>query len=156
MQRDSDGWVKYREARGEHDCMIDDSKNWLGSQRCAYHWECQGSRQCTRGTFEKGDGWCAGDSSCPELGPLDHYDDDGDIAWNHGSSRNYDGVLNVTHAKKFDPSLVIDLNGTEFNLDHLEEYGPDSMGPGWSKAEDGNGRNFKAKKNQYKTSLEYQ
>ena len=28
--KDSITWIKYREARGEHDCMIDENKNWLG------------------------------------------------------------------------------------------------------------------------------
>ena len=55
---DSLTWIKYRESRGEHDCLIDENKNWLGVQRCAYSWECRGARQCQKGTFEKGDGWC--------------------------------------------------------------------------------------------------
>ena len=76
---DSSAWKKYREARGEHDCLIDEAKNWLGSQRCAYSWECRGARQCQKGTFEKGDGWCTGTSACPEMGPLDHYDEDGNV-----------------------------------------------------------------------------
>lgn len=88
------------------------------------------------------------------MGPLDHYDEDGNVAWNHGSARNYDGIANYTEMKKADPSLVIDLNGTEFDLDHIEEYGPDSMGPGWNKAPKGNGRNYKAKdQNKYKLAL---
>ena len=94
--KESKEWIKYRESRGEHDCLIDENKNWLGIQRCAYGWECRGARQCTRGTFEKGDGWCAGVSACPEMGPLDHYDADGDVDWNHGSARNYDGIGNTT------------------------------------------------------------
>ena len=90
------------------------------------------------------------------MGPLDHYDEDGNVDWNHGTSRNYEGIANVTDLKKVDPSLVIDLNGTEFNLDNLEDYNMESMGPGWNRGPNGNGRNYKAaqKKLPYKTSLE--
>ena len=79
LGNDTKAWIEYREKRGEHDCMIDESKNWLGNQKCAYSWECKGSRQCTRGEFNKGDGWCQGSSSCPDMGPLDFYDKDGNI-----------------------------------------------------------------------------
>ena len=92
------------------------------------------------------------------MGPLDKYNEEGDIVWNHGSAENYDGIANITEQKKVDPTLVIDLNGTEFNLDNLEDYTIESSGPGWNKAKDGNGRNFKAQKKShdlpYKTSLE--
>lgn len=90
------------------------------------------------------------------MGPLDHYDEDGNVDWNHGTSRNYEGIANYTEMKKTDPSLVIDLNGTEFDLDNLEDYAPDSMGPGWNRGPDGNGRNYKAsyKKLPYKTSMD--
>ena len=57
-RKDTQAWIKYRESRGEHDCMIDETKNWLGPSKCAYAWECQGSRQCTRGEYNKGDGFC--------------------------------------------------------------------------------------------------
>ena len=95
-------------------------------------------------------------SACPEMGPLDHYDEDGDVDWNHGSARNYEGIGNATEMKKVDPSLVIDLNGTEFNLDNLEEYSVESSGPGWNRGPNGNGRNYKAKSKKlpYATSLE--
>ena len=94
------------------------------------------------------------------MGPLDHYDEDGNVQWNHGSPRNYEGIENLTlvakEKKAIDPSLVIDISGTEFDLDHLEEYSPESMGPGWNKGPNGNGRGFKAQKQDlpYKTSLE--
>lgn len=88
------------------------------------------------------------------MGPLDSYDEDGDVSWNHGSSRNYEGIANYTDMKKTDPSLVIDLNGTEFDLDNLEDYAPDSSGPGWNRGPRGNGRNYKAKKLPYKTSMD--
>ena len=43
--------------------------------------------------------------------------------------------------KKFDPSLVIDLTGIEFDTKDLEDYSQESMGPGWNKGPNGNGRN---------------
>ena len=30
VRKDSRTWIKYREARGEHDCSINESQNWLG------------------------------------------------------------------------------------------------------------------------------
>ena len=34
IKKDSRAWIKYREGRGEHDCSINESHNWLGSQEC--------------------------------------------------------------------------------------------------------------------------
>ena len=31
IKKDSRAWVKYRQERGEHDCSINESNNWLGS-----------------------------------------------------------------------------------------------------------------------------
>ena len=45
---------------------------------------------CTRGKAEN-DGWCTGDSLCPELGPLDFHDADGNVVWNSGSPKLTDG-----------------------------------------------------------------
>ena len=73
-------WKQYRSARGEHDCAINEARNWYGSQRCVEGWECQGARDCTRSTKDLG--WCTGDSSCPNMGPLDYHDEDGNIKWN--------------------------------------------------------------------------
>ena len=66
---------------------------------------------CQNNKYQSGDGWCVGDSLCPELGPLDKYDDDGvTVKWNHGSAENYDGFHNETAQGKIDQSLVIDLS----------------------------------------------
>ena len=97
---DSKSWIMYRSSRGEQDCNIDESKNWLGNTLCAYSWECQGARMCTRGGYKKDDGWCSGDSLCPQLGPLDYYDENHDVVWNHGSPRNWEGVPNNTYPIK--------------------------------------------------------
>ena len=47
---------------------------------------------------------------CPELGPLDYINSDGDIEWNHGSPQNYDGMYNKTASEwtdKVDNALII-------------------------------------------------
>ena len=38
---------------------------------------------CTRGKADN-DGWCTGDSLCPEMGPLDFHDEEGNVVWNKG------------------------------------------------------------------------
>ena len=50
---------------------------------------------------------------CPELGPLDYINTDGDIEWNHGSPQNYEGIYNKTASAwtdKVDRAMVIDLS----------------------------------------------
>ena len=47
---DPTAWKEYRDARGEHDCAINEARNWYGSQRCVEGFECMGARDCTRGT----------------------------------------------------------------------------------------------------------
>lgn len=51
---------------------------------------------CTRGNYNRDNGWCNGDALCPQLGPLDFVDKNGGIVWNHGSPQNYDGFYNTT------------------------------------------------------------
>ena len=81
-------WKEYRSKRGDHDCMINEMNNWYGSQRCVEGFECQGARDCERGTKKLG--WCTGDSSCPNMGPLDYHDEDGNIKWNLGKKGTWD------------------------------------------------------------------
>ena len=72
-------WKEYEAARGQHDCEINELNNWFGSARCLESWECQGARNCETGV--ESFGWCVGDSSCPQLGPLDYHDMYGNIKW---------------------------------------------------------------------------
>ena len=81
-------WKSYKDQRGEHDCAINEMNNFFGSQRCMEGFECQGARDCTRGTASLG--WCTGDSACPNMGPLDYHDKDGDIHWNLGKRGTWD------------------------------------------------------------------
>ena len=116
MLEDKNAWTKYKESRGETDCRIDETKNWMGWSRCAYSWECQGARLCQDNKYQQGDGWCVGDSLCPQLGPLDKWEEDGvTVKWNAGSPENYDGFHNVTSQGKIDQSLVIDLSEPKVN-----------------------------------------
>ena len=85
---DPSAWKEYRDARGEHDCAINEMNNWYGSQRCVQGFECQGARDCTRGVQDLG--WCTGDSACPNMGPLDYHDKDGNIKWNLGQQGTWD------------------------------------------------------------------
>ena len=87
---DTSAWDDYKSTRGDHDCKINENKNWLGIQRCAYNWECKGGRICSRFNPGKDDGWCSGDSLCAEMGPLDYFNKDGQIVWAAGSG-TYDG-----------------------------------------------------------------
>ena len=48
---------------------------------------------CTRGKADN-DGWCTGDSLCPELGPLDFHDEEGNVVWNKGGHELTDGEPN--------------------------------------------------------------
>ena len=70
---DKKEWEAYRTRKGEHDCAIKEDSNWFGAQRCFDSWECQGARMCERGLTKVG--WCSGDSSCPNMGPLDYHDE---------------------------------------------------------------------------------
>ena len=42
----------------EHDCLIDESRNAMGANRCAANAECRGDRTCSVS------GWCHGDAGC--------------------------------------------------------------------------------------------
>uniref|UniRef100_A0A7S3IGH4 Uncharacterized protein n=1 Tax=Strombidium inclinatum TaxID=197538 RepID=A0A7S3IGH4_9SPIT len=88
---DPKAWDSYHNARGNHDCAIKEADNWYGSQRCWQSWECQGARMCERAGGPVG--WCTGDSACPNLGPLDFHDENGDIKWNHGVTGSWDQNL---------------------------------------------------------------
>jgi hypothetical protein len=131
LQKDGVAWIKYRSSRGEHDCQIKESNNWLGQSQCAYNWECKGARTCNLGNFEKNNGWCKGDSWCPDIGPLDHFNDDNEVVWNHGSPRNWDGYDNTTNKFNVNKHLPkpIDLSEPEFNQEDFngipgfEDYG---------------------------------
>lgn len=57
---------------------------------------------CTRGNYNEANGWCNGDALCPQLGPLDFINTNGEIVWNHGSAENYDGYYNSTD--EFNPA----------------------------------------------------
>ena len=85
-------WEAYKSVRGDHDCAINENRNWLGIARCAYGWECRGARDCTGYKTGSADGWCSGDSYCPEMGPLDFFDKHGDVVWTPGSSELIDGM----------------------------------------------------------------
>ena len=47
---------------------------------------------CTRNAGISNEGWCSGDSFCPEMGPLDYYDKDSNIKWISGMP-NHDGFV---------------------------------------------------------------
>merc|ERR1719198_1684437 len=83
-----DAWNSYVQARGQHDCAINELRNWFGSSRCIESFECQGSRLCESGSKQLG--WCYGDSDCPNLGPLDYHEANGDVVWNLGKKGTYD------------------------------------------------------------------
>ena len=85
-------WMEYRNDRGEHDCSINEMNNWFGATRCIESFECTGARMCTGGDGQgkKEQGWCTGDSSCPNMGPLDFHDEKGDVVWNHKVKGTWD------------------------------------------------------------------
>ena len=61
---------------------------------------------CLRGKAEN-DGWCTGDSLCPELGPLDFHDAEGNVVWNSGSPKLTDGYRLEENKKTPSKDLVI-------------------------------------------------
>ena len=81
-------WNSYVQARGQHDCAINELRNWFGSSRCIESFECQGARLCEGGSKKLG--WCSGDSNCPNMGPLDYHDEKGEIVWNQGKQGTWD------------------------------------------------------------------
>jgi hypothetical protein len=97
-------WAAYKNARpNEHDCHINEKRNWFGNHRCQEAWECQGARHCelqnVGANGVKSIGWCRGPTACPLTGPLDTYKeqhvshpanpDDG-LKWNKGTHNRRD------------------------------------------------------------------
>ena len=107
-------WEAYKAKRGDHDCAINENQNWLGIGRCAYSWECQGARQCSQPDKQE-NGWCQGDSICPEMGPLDYFDKHGDVKWNLNSGRNYDGFVRSEEEPAVDATLQIANSENEYD-----------------------------------------
>ena len=97
-------WEEYKAKRpNEHDCHINETKNWFGNHRCRFSWECKGAARCEVNNYghqdTKGIGWCRGPDACPLVGPLDEYKevqsshhenpDDG-LKWNKGTHNRRD------------------------------------------------------------------
>ena len=89
-------WAEYKANRPhDHDCHIDQNKNWFGNNKCKFSWECQGASRCETHTHGTGIGWCRGPTACPLIGPLDTYKEDqgnitGGIKLNPGSQNRRD------------------------------------------------------------------
>ena len=94
----------------------------MGQQRCAYSWECQGARTCNLGNYEQNNGWCKGDTWCPDIGPLDFYNTNNEVVWNHGSPRNWDGYDNQT-SKFVKKSNIKPLNLTDPDASEVDFNG---------------------------------
>ena len=71
-------WAEYQANRpNEHDCHINESKNWFGNHKCKFSWECKGASVCETNKHGGSDiGWCRGPDACPLIGPLDTYKED--------------------------------------------------------------------------------
>ena len=73
-------WSDYMAKRSnEHDCAIDEMKNWFGPNRCREAFECKGAAMCDKYITigeQSGVGWCIGANYCPLIGPLDSYKED--------------------------------------------------------------------------------
>ena len=74
-------WAEYHANRPvEHDCKVNEDKNWYGNHRCRFSWECKGAAMCELHVYNNagniGIGWCRGATACPHVGPLDSYEED--------------------------------------------------------------------------------
>ena len=93
-------WKDYQGGRPhEHDCGVNEAKNWYGNHRCRESWECKGARVCEKHVHGaeglEGIGWCRGPDACPLTGPLDSYEEDHEdpgkgLKWNKGSRNRRD------------------------------------------------------------------
>ena len=74
-------WAEYHANRPvEHDCKVNEDKNWYGNHRCRFSWECKGAAMCELHVYNNagniGIGWCRGATACPHVGALDSYEED--------------------------------------------------------------------------------